>query len=184
MKQVLGYAELLLGRCREERIAVDAEVVYFALLFHDAGFAENSVAQGYHTKEEYSAVLATKSLERAGVAVATREKVRRAILGTQANAHCETSEERVVRAADLWGLGMSYETFRANALALKNEYELLQGHPISWQHWKARVKLTVESYTEREIRITTDFEPDGGDSPFRRRVRANLTRLEKDSEAA
>lgn len=180
VRQVLGFAELILGRCREERIEVDPEVVYLALLFHDAGYHENSLAKGFHSKEEYSAELAAAELERAGVAAATREKVRRAILSTWRDAHFGSNEEKAVRAADLWGLGLDYATFRANAMALMKEYEMLQGHPIAWERWKAHVAKIVEGYTSREIRLTSDFEPEGGESPFRRRVRANLARLARD----
>ena len=65
----LNSAGIILTRCVRENIRIDARAVYFALLFHDAGYHEDHAAKGYKNKELYSVKLAQEILrERFNVA--------------------------------------------------------------------------------------------------------------------
>jgi hypothetical protein len=49
-------------RCLKEGVPINGEVVYYALLFHDAGYHENHASMGFTSKEVYSAHLAVQCL--------------------------------------------------------------------------------------------------------------------------
>ena len=65
---------------------VNGEVVYFALLFHDAGYYEDHINKGFSTKEEYSAHLAVQCLHAEAISEDTIKRVVAAILSTQRDA--------------------------------------------------------------------------------------------------
>jgi predicted metal-dependent HD superfamily phosphohydrolase len=170
-------AEHITGRCREEGIRVDHQVVYYALLFHDAGFQDNHLTLGFDTKEAYSADLATGRLERLGVPWRTIDKVVAAILSTHKDAKFVTVEQKAVRAADLSGLAADYEIFRRNSANLKAEYEMFNSKTLSWHEWVDHVSQTIRFYLSQEIRLTSYFVNDAGESAFHQAVRENLERL-------
>ena len=60
--QVLDHTLLLCDRCHRYNIDYDIQALYFAALFHDAGYHQDHTALGYETKEHYAAALATDFL--------------------------------------------------------------------------------------------------------------------------
>ena len=58
----LVAAELLMERCLKEGVPINGEVVYFALLFHDAGYHEDHINKGFTIKEEFLEQLHRKPL--------------------------------------------------------------------------------------------------------------------------
>jgi hypothetical protein len=108
----LAAAELLVERCLKEDIPITGEVVYYALLFHDAGYHENHFSKGFTSKEEHSAHLAVQCLRAEAIPEDTIERVIAAILSTQRDAQFTSNEEKAVRAADLAGLASDYKNFR------------------------------------------------------------------------
>ena len=51
-------------KCIEEGMEVNKEVVYYALLFHDAGYHLDYLGAGFSNKEEHSVYLAEISLKK------------------------------------------------------------------------------------------------------------------------
>ncbi len=167
----------LMRRCREEGVAVDEAVVYYALLFHDAGYHEDHLRKGHPTKEAYSAALAEEALRRRGLPPATVRKVTDAILATRRDARFVSVEQKVVRAADLAGLAADYGVFRSNTEKLKTEYEILMGRPVSWDEWIDMADEVLSFFLSQDIRLTRYYFDENGDSIFHKRTRANLDRL-------
>jgi HD superfamily phosphodiesterase len=58
--RTLVSAELLMERCLKGGVPIDSEVLYYALLCHDAGYHEDHINKGFTTKEKYSAHLAVQ----------------------------------------------------------------------------------------------------------------------------
>ena len=170
-------ANNIIGRCIEEGIRVDDRVVYFALLFHDAGFRDDHVALGFSTKEAYSADLATNRLIKRGESKRTTDKVVAAILSTHKDASFITVEQKAVRAADLSGLAADYEIFLQNTANLKAEFELFGDTKLSWGEWVKIASETIRFYLSQEIRLTSYFVNEHGESAFHQAVRENLERL-------
>ncbi len=177
----ISAAEHITSRCIEEGIRVDHRVVYFALLFHDAGFREDHSALGFSTKEAYSADLAANRLGERGESQRTVDKVVAAILSTHRDANFVTVEQKAVRAADLSGLAAEYEIFLKNSKDLKVEYELLNGTSISWGSWIDIVRTSVQFYLSQEIRLTSYYVNEHGESSFHQAVRQNLERIVADA---
>ena len=170
-------ADNIIGRCIEEGIRVDHRVVYFALLFHDAGFRDDHVALGFSTKEDYSADLAADRLGLRGESPKTIEKVVAAILSTHKDANFVTAEQKAVRAADLSGLAADYAIFQQNFANLKAEYELFNATNLNWSSWVQIASKTISFYLAQEIRLTSYFVNEHGESAFHKAVRENLERL-------
>jgi predicted metal-dependent HD superfamily phosphohydrolase len=173
-------AERIIRHCIDEGVRVDAKIVYYALLFHDAGYHENHIARGFATKEAYSAELARAALLRRQVPTTVIGKVVAAILSTERDASFVSAEQKAVRAADLSGLAADYAVFLDNTERLKQEFDLSRGASSTWAEWLPRVKETVEHYLAQEIRLTSYFCNGDGESEFHRAARDNLARLQQE----
>ena len=163
-------ADNIIERCIEEGIRVDGRVVYFALLFHNAGFRDDHLELGFSTKEAYSAGLAVNRLIKRGEPQKTIDKVVSAILSTHKDAAFVTVGQKAVRAAD-------YGIFLQNSVNLKSEYELFNDTNLSWGDWVKIVSKTIRFYLSQEIRLTSYFVNEHGESAFHQAVRENLERL-------
>jgi predicted metal-dependent HD superfamily phosphohydrolase len=168
---------VLVERCLKEGVPISGEVVYYALLFHDAGYHENHISKGFTSKEEYSAHLAVQCLRAEAIPEDTIKRVVAAILSTQRDTPFTSNEEKAVRAADLAGLASDYKTFRSNVEKLHQECEMLTGRKVAWDEWKTSVKETIRFYLSQEIRLT---QPDSGVDNvaiFYAQANQNLSRL-------
>lgn len=177
IQDTLTAAETILARCQDENIRTDAEVVYYALLFHDAGYQENHLARGYHSKESYSAALASAVLTEFAVPPSQIDQCTAAILATERDGKFISAEQKAVRAADLSGLAADYAVFLDSSLKLKREHELLHGKFLEWADWQAVSDEVLRHYLGQEIRLTSYFHDENGESTFHARVRDNLERL-------
>lgn len=175
--ETLDSAAGIVARCRTEGIRIDARVVYLALLMHDAGYREDHRALGYESKEAYSAALADDLLAESGIAQGTIAKVRAAILATEKHGTFVSAEQKAVRAADLSGMAAPFAEFLRKSLALKREFEFLHGRALSWAEWQENSREVLEFYLSQEIRLTSYFHDDSGQSAFHRAVRSNLDHL-------
>ncbi len=177
----LSAAEEIIRHCIKERLQLDPKVVYYALLFHDAGYHEDYGRLGRPTKEAHSAELARECLGRRKVATGVIDKVVTAILSTHCVAEFITAEQKAVRAADLFGLAADYATFRENTVHLKQEFEMLTQSQLTWPEWVQKASDVIRRYLSREIQLTKYFVNDGAGSSFYLAVSANLQRLQQES---
>ena len=173
----LNSADIILTRCMRENIRIDARAVYFALLFHDAGYHEDHAAKGYKNKELYSVKLAQEILREHGISASLIGKVSKAILATERNASFVSAEHKAVRAADLSGLAAEYERFLESSIKLKREHEYLNQQPISWPSWQSVSREVIGFYLSQEIRLTSYFHDENGESAYHKSIRQNLARL-------
>jgi len=169
--------EEIVARCHEDSVKIDDQVVYYALLFHDAGYHEDCSKKDYKTKEEYAAFLAGEALKKIGAKPDLIRQVQEAIISTHRDAKFATNEAKAVRAADLVNLGGSYEEFLDNTWLLKKEAEIMSGHEISWQDWREETKKLVEFYLKQDIHLTHAYADDEERSIFHQRAKANLDRF-------
>src|SRR3984893_16561547 len=169
--RTLAAGEVLVERCLREGVPINGEVVYCALLFHDAGYHEDHISKGFTSKEQYSAHLAVQCLRAEAIPEDTIKRVVAAILSTERDAQFTSNEEKAVRAADLAGLASDYKNFRSNVEKLRQEDEMLTGRKVAWDEWKTSVAETIRFYLSQEIRFT---QPD---ALFYERASQNLSRL-------
>ena len=175
--ETIRNSKVLIDRCREEKLPVNEKVVYLALLFHDAGYAEDFKEKGFATKERYSAHLAVRALEESGEDLHIIEMVSDAIMATERGREAETNEQKIVRAADLMGLAYDYAEFMKNNKDYKAETEMLENKKIPWPEWQAKCKNNLELYLSQDIRITRAHDDMTGESDFHKKAYANLKRF-------
>jgi predicted metal-dependent HD superfamily phosphohydrolase len=173
----LAAGAVLVESCLKQGVPINCDVVYYALLFHDAGYHENHISTGFTSKEEYSAHLAAQCLRAEAIPEDTVRRVVAAILSTQRDAEFTSNEEKAVRAADLAGLASDYETFRSNVEKLRQECEMLTGRKVAWDEWKTSVKETISFYLSQEIRFTTSDACVDNAAIFYAKANQNLSRL-------
>jgi len=177
IEDTLSFGQAICNACQDENIVVNREIVYLALLFHDAGYYENHKILGFKSKEDYSAELAKETLYHRHFSVSDIIQVVEAIMSTKKDGSFITTEQKAVRAADLLGMAGDYSQFVINSVNLKIEFELLNEQPISWGDWKKVSSDIVESYISKEIALTQFFRKCGDTSPFEEAARKNIRAL-------
>jgi len=184
VQTVLGAAGQLLDGCEREGLRVDARIVYYALLLHDAGYHESHLALGFATKEAYSAVLARRVLSARGIPDATISRVEQAIMATLRDGQCGCAEDAVVRMADLSGIGADYGEFLRNTINIRAEVALMTNNPLTpWAEWCAGTQKVLSGYLAGEVNLTSDFDRSKPGNFFAR-GQANLDRLGLEPEPA
>jgi len=174
---VFAAADRIIERCRKNNVELDDDVVYLALLLHDAGFIEDHTAHGFDSKEAYSAHLAEGILSRHGYDAEVINKVKQAIASTHCDGRCSSNEDKVVKGADLSGLADSYHVFLDNAIKLKNEYEMMNGQTLDWQVWKDMAIDRLQLFLVDDMELTSDDYDEQGESLFQRAVTENIDRF-------
>ncbi len=164
-------------QCKQEGKHVNIEVVKWALLFHDAGYHQNHAQKGFKTKEGYSIFLAQREMEKMRFAPKLINAVGRAIAATHRDASFDTTEAKVVRAADLAGLAAPYAEFIRNTRNLKTEFERMHGKKVPWNEWKKQAAKIIDFYLKQDIHLTPNYEDKNGESIFHRRARENVRRM-------
>jgi hypothetical protein len=177
IEETLAAAVVITGRCAAENIRINNEVVYYALLFHDAGYHEDHRALGFDTKEAYSATLAEKVLVEFAIVEPQIRKTVGAIRATERDASFISVEQKAVRAADLSGMAAPYEEFLLKSLKLKREFEIIYGNSLEWRAWQETSREVLSFYLSQEIRLTSYFHNEFGESGFHSALRENLRRL-------
>jgi predicted metal-dependent HD superfamily phosphohydrolase len=177
---VLGEGDKIIAKCKKEGVKLDEAVIYYAILFHDAGFIENHIAKGFDSKEAYSADLAVKALEGNGIDAEMVQKVKQAIMATHVDAVCKSNEDKAVRAADLSGLAADYTFFKKNTIDLKHEFEMMSGRKVTWEEWKTMATERIELFLREGLYLTSDYYNDQGESRFHVNTRANIKKLSQD----
>lgn len=180
IRYVMEEGNKILKRCQAEGVEIDEAVVYYAILFHDAGFIENHMSKGFDSKEAYSADLAAKNLQGNGIDTETIQKVKQAIMATHVDSLCLTNEDKAVRAADLAGLAVDYAVFKKNTLDLKDELEMMSGKKVTWKQWKTMAAERVEQFLREELYLTSDYYNNQGESKFHLNTRNNIKKLLQD----
>lgn len=180
---VIRESERMLEKCQAQGLSVDGKIVYYALLFHDAGYDQDHAALGFDSKEAYSAELSGRVLTGNGVDQETIKKIKTAIMSTHVDAKCTCIEDKIVRAADLSEMAAEYAVFKKNTLNLKRELEESSNKKVTWDEWKQLAINTIELFLREDMEVTGDYFDENGVSKFHKNARANLeTLLADDSE--
>lgn len=172
-------AQEIIKRCRQEGKKVDEKVVYYASIFHDAGYHEDEKTKGFGTKEDYAAKIAEEELVKLDIDQVVIKQVVDAILVTERE-HAIAGlsiEAMIVRAADLAAFAQSYEIFLKNNQKLKLEAERIKSGSISEAEWKAKTKEITEFYLSQKIQLTHSYADEHGESIFHKKTRENLEKF-------
>ncbi len=178
---VLSASEKLLEKCQQEQIAVDMDVVFYAILFHDAGYQEDNKSKGFLTKESYSAYLAEEVLRQHDFSEAFIEQVKQAINSTHQDAACVSNEDKLVKNSDLFGLASDYSEFKQTSVRLLEEYNLLYNKNVEWKEWTKMAAVRLEKYLDNSIFLTSDYFDQDGQCWFVQKTQSNIQQLLADN---
>lgn len=156
--ETLETAMEIVWECFSLGIKVDVQVIYYAMLLHDAGFHEDHKEKGFDTKEAYSAHLAEKELKNYNFNQDFIDKVKKCILGTHMDAELKTKEEKIVRSADIYNISDDYNIFLDKNITLKKEVEDMSRKEIDWSDWKDNTKKILDKYLSHDLIINDDIE--------------------------
>lgn len=177
VKSTLENGKAIIEKCRNKGVPINEKVVYYANLFHDAGYQEDNKKKGFDSKEDYSAHLAGQYLKKIDMDEKTIKEVLSSILATHKDKPFITNEEKAVRASDLADMAKDYNLFLANAVKLKKEMEMTRGERISWLEWKNDVKKTIKFYLDQDIRLTRPTSEENGNSNWHKKTKENLEKF-------
>jgi predicted metal-dependent HD superfamily phosphohydrolase len=177
----LAFGNKILKDCYSENVPLNKNIVYLAILFHDAGYFEDHQRLGFETKEKYSANLAESVLVRENYPQLEVEAIKNAIISTEKDATFETAEQQAVRAADLFGMAESYDIFLLNNIKLKKEHEYLNKSRVSWDAWKKVSVDVVKDFITPDIPLIGYFKKSDSSSQFSLAVEKNLERFTAES---
>ena len=177
----LEFGNRILIDCQSEQVTLRKQIVYLAILFHDAGYSEDHTSLGFETKERYSANLAENVLITENYSPTEIKAVKEAIVSTERHATFKTAEQQAVRAADLSGMAASYDIFLLNSVRLKKEHEYLSNSRISWDAWKKVSIDVVKDFITYDIPLTGYFKKSDSSSQFSIAVEKNLERFAAES---
>lgn len=175
--ETIANSEVIIENCKKEKIPVNEKVVYYSLLFHDAGYQDDHLEKGFETKELYSARLAEEALKQIGEDADTIASVSRAIIATKKDGMLNTIEEKIVRFSDLIGLVADYEIFKSNNEKLRREREIITGNKISSAEWKTETEKIVKFYINRDFKTVEAYWNNNQKQNFRAKVEENLSRF-------
>jgi predicted metal-dependent HD superfamily phosphohydrolase len=173
--RAVAAGERLIRACSRVGVRVDRTVVRLALLFHDAGYGTDPAVVGHRDSESYSAALARQRLS-GRVPAALLDEVEAAILATCLTVQPASVEAAVVRAADLADLAADFETFAANAEALRTEQEHLSGSSVPREEWRHSVDRLLSSYLNETLWPLEVLHESTGRPGFHATATANLRR--------
>lgn len=159
---VKKYALKLVRRCKKYKVPVDSELVEIAALFHDAGYEKVK-----NNKEEYSCKIAEQELKKLKYPPNKIIKVKQAIMATKAGYSLRTTEQKILRAADLHSFTASYKQFSAASKKIESEYYLL------YKKTKFPIKQWVKSmelYLLPDIILTPEYKKDDFHAKARRNI--------------
>lgn len=169
--------------CRSEKLPSNEQVIYLALLFHDAGYHEDHTALGFESKEAYSADIARRELTRMGAESGIVASVCHAILCTRIpHGHlCRSLEDLIVRRADVANIGGPFQPFFKNTITLWYEWDILNDHK-TWPEWQEFNNYILSHYLDERLAVWQgDLLPDGK-SKFVAQLRRNIDQLMKEPE--
>ena len=178
--ETLKFANQIVNSLVTKLSTLNLETIYYALLFHDAGYIEDQDSLGYADKESYSAALAEEYLLGRGMPPAAISNVTLAIKATHINAICRNLEEEVVRGADISGMAAPYDDFLKMSKAIKAEQEYLIGAKISWANWVRGSEVQLKPYLNEKISCGKLFAKSNEPSLFKQRLASNIEQLKQE----
>ncbi|MDD5290030.1 MAG: HD domain-containing protein [Patescibacteria group bacterium] len=169
--KVKDYVLKLVRRCKKYKIPVNREVVKLAALFHDAGYDQVKTK-----KEEFACKIAERELKKLGYQPKIIAEVQKTIMATKLGGPLKTTEQKILRAADLSGFMASYPKFVKNNKKIQQEYKLL--YKKDYFPNKKWVKL-LEAYLKPKIKLTPKYKTDNFHAKARKNIKKFLLKNKK-----
>jgi hypothetical protein len=179
--KVWSKAEILMERCAHYGIPVDGEALRHAIELHDAFSHMPARMLGYESAESLAAAFTYRLLIESGYSQSNAAKVHDIIMATNPDIHPETPEEIIIRAADLWNIGSTFDEFKEGSLALHQEAQLANRMEIPFGSWLRGAFLYLERFMWPMLELTPEAKDTQGRSVFHANAMRNMATLWRDT---
>ena len=127
--EVVDEAIRLAALLEEKNVDCDIDAVLAALLLHDAYYHEDHLANGYESKEDWSATAARTILEGLGAEEEFIERVCSCIMATKVDVLPQSNEEKLVRLCDVSNVYHDPDVFLSHTVSFIQE-RVVRGTPL------------------------------------------------------
>lgn len=157
--KVLTRCEELMRRCERYGIDFIREAVVWAALGHDEEFGADFKALGFQTMEQMSAAVMTQDMEQQKIADTVVNIAADAVVATHWQSVPQSVEAKILRAADLWGLGGDFREY------MVDRDRVMREAAASDEVIFTKRNLTfLATYVWPEIRLTSEYADCAGRS--------------------
>jgi hypothetical protein len=174
---VWAKARILVERCAAHGILVDGDALRNAVELHDALSHVPPRALGFESPESLAAALTFRFLVDCGYSEATASKISSIVMATNPETRPTTTEEIIMRAADLWNVGASYSEFKEGSLALHQEAQIAKRAEIPFSSWLRGAFLYLERFMWPMLELTPEARDSRGRSVFHSNAVRNMVTL-------
>jgi hypothetical protein len=174
---VWAKALILVERCAAHGIPVDGDALRNAVELHDALSHVPPRALGFDSPESLAAALTFRFLVDCGYSEANASKVSGIVMATNPEIRPTTTEEIIMRAADLWNVGANYTEFKAGSLALHQEAQITKRAEIPFSSWLRGAFLYLGRFMWPMLELTPEARDDNGRSVFHTNAVRNMVTL-------
>jgi hypothetical protein len=175
--RVWAKAQILMDRCAHHGIPVDGDALRNAVEGHDALSHVPPHYLGFDSPERLAATLTFRFLVDRGYSEAKAMKISDIVMATNPDVRPTTTEEIIMRAADIWNVGATYAEFREGTLALHREDEIKQRAEILFSSYVRGSFLYLERFIWPMLELTPEDKDSAGRSVFHTNATRNMVTL-------
>ena len=178
-RETRDHALRFAARAREYGVDVDCVALEQAALLHDARYDIAPSSMGLPSREDVHAFFAYNVLRSEGADDRHALKVARIIMGTNSMIEPQSIEEKILRAADLFGFSEPYDVFREGGQRLYQEMYSLGGvmEPVPYSEFARKQLSYLSLYLWPALDITPSYNNPRGQSGWHEGALTNLIGL-------
>ncbi|MFH0873589.1 MAG: HD domain-containing protein [Candidatus Komeilibacteria bacterium] len=159
---VRRQARKYMRRCKKYKIPYKGDVIETAALFHDAGYDKVK-----NSKEAYSCKIARRELKKLKYLPGFIQQVEQTIMATKAGYPLKTTEQKIIRAADLSSFTANYRDFLVGSKKIVKEYKILyHGKQFPVKKWAKLIRV----YLRQRVQLTPQYSRDNFDVKAERNI--------------
>jgi hypothetical protein len=167
---------MLCDRCERAGIPVKRSALRDAVELHDALSHVNPAYLGFPSSERLAATLTYNFLIGRGHNEVLAAEVSDIVMATHPDIRPRTPEQIIIRAADLWNIGSSYEDFAAASTALFHESQIANGQDKSFADWIVGSHAFLRRFLWPLLELTPEAKDAEGRSVWHTQAMSNLSR--------
>ena len=169
-------ASILIERCERLGISVDKVSLHYAIELHDALCHLDPTLLGFSSAEQLSAVLTQRYLVSRGYSQEAANTVSTIIMATHPDVRPRTTEEIIIRAADIWNIGSTYQGFVQASRALHQEAMNAKQTSIPFESFLQGSYGYLQKFLWPLLELTPEARDSEGRSVWHMNAMRNLTR--------
>ena len=156
---------------------MDEDALRNAVELHDALSHLPPRILGHDSPERVAATLTFRFFVDCGYPEASALKISNIIMATNPDVRPITTEEIIMRAADMWNTGASFREFKEASIALHQEAQIAKRVEIPFSHWIGEAFLYLERFMWPMLELTPEARDDKGRSTYHTNAVRNMVTL-------